>query len=230
MPKKVVYSREDILHENAGKGGIHSARRYEINKFTFLKSIEKFQFNIRIKEREMRAKLKYQDPEKPMRRRRQSDRTESGDLSSSSSTHESYQHSSSGISVGGDRDYYVHTISSNDNANKTRSSSIDSNASDVFESVSRRMSSPLSSSHGAGVVTASLKIPVQASTGPVTGISTTSGGHGQNIQFYLHEKPGHNIGDHITDIPFIEDNSSSFDLSDECKQFISFSPSKMFQS
>lgn len=28
MPKKVMYSREDILHENAGKGGIHSARRY----------------------------------------------------------------------------------------------------------------------------------------------------------------------------------------------------------
>lgn len=27
MPKKVVYSREDILHENAGKGGVHSARR-----------------------------------------------------------------------------------------------------------------------------------------------------------------------------------------------------------
>lgn len=175
----------------------------------------------------MRAKLKYQDPEKPMRRRRQSDRTESGDLSSSSSTHESYQHSS-GISVGGDRDYYVHTISSND-ANKTRSSSIDSNASDVFESVSRRMSSPLSSSHGAGVVTASLKIPVQASTG-VTGISTTSSGHSQNIQFYLHEKPGHNIGDQYSDIPFIEDNSSSFDLSDECKHFISFSPSKIFQS
>lgn len=27
MPKKVVYSREDILHENAGKGGVQSARR-----------------------------------------------------------------------------------------------------------------------------------------------------------------------------------------------------------
>lgn len=158
--------------------------------------------------------MKYQDPEKPMRRRRQSERTESGDLSSSSSTHESYQHSS-GISVGGDRDYYIHTISSTD-ANKTRSSSIDSNASDVFESVTRRMSSPLSSSHGAGVVTASLKIPVQSSS-QVTGISSSSGIHGQNIQFYLHEKPGHNIGDHITDIPYIEDNSPSFDFSDESK-------------
>jgi hypothetical protein len=170
----------------------------------------------------MRARMKYQDPEKPMRRRRQSDRTESGDLSSSSSTHESYQHSS-GISVGGDRDYYIHTISSTD-ANKTRSSSIDSNASDVFESVTRRMSSPLqSSSHGAGVVTASLKIPVQSSA-QVTGISSTSGIHGQNIQFYLHEKPGHNIGDNITDIPFIEDNSSSFDFSDEGEiNLISFS-------
>lgn len=30
MPKKVVYSREDILHENAGKGGVHSARRLVI--------------------------------------------------------------------------------------------------------------------------------------------------------------------------------------------------------
>lgn len=136
-----------------------------------------------------------------MRRRRQSDRTESGDLSSSSSTHESYQHSS-GISVGGDRDYYIHTVSSTD-ANKTRSSSIDSNASsDVFESVTRRMSSPLSASHG-GIVTASLKIPVQTSS-PVKGISSTSGIPGQNIQFYIHEK---NVGDNITDIPFIEDGS-----------------------
>lgn len=158
--------------------------------------------------------MKFQDPEKPLRRRRQSDRTESGDLSSSSSTHESYQHSS-GISVSGDRDYYIHTISSND-ANKTRSSSIDSNASDVFESISRRMSSPLSS-HGAGVVTASLKIPVQASNAPVTGISSSSGIHGQNIQFYLHEKPGYNIGDNIVDIPFIEDNNSSFEFSDDSK-------------
>jgi hypothetical protein len=29
LPKRVVYSREDILHENAGKGGVHSARRFE---------------------------------------------------------------------------------------------------------------------------------------------------------------------------------------------------------
>lgn len=160
--------------------------------------------------------MKYQDPEKPMRPRRQSDRTESGDLSSSSSTHESYQHSS-GISVGADRDYYIHTISSND-PNKTRSSSIDSNASDVFEMANRRMSSPLSSSHSAGVVTASLKIPVQMqNASQVTGISSTSSIHGQNIQFYLHEKPVHNIGDNINDIPFIEDNSNSFELSDESK-------------
>lgn len=174
----------------------------------------------------MRAKLKYQDPEKPMRRRRQSDRTESGDLSSSSSTHESYQHSS-GISVSGDRDYYIRTISSTD-ANKTRSSSIDSNASDVFESITRRMSSPLSSSHGAGVVTASLKIPVQASA-PVTGISSSSGIHGQNIQFYLHEKPGHNIGDNITDIPYIEDNNASYELSEDGKnkRFIHLSLTKL---
>lgn len=162
---------------------------------------------------------KYQDFEKPMRRRKQSDRTESGDLSSSSSTHESYQHSS-GISVGGDRDYYIRTISSND-ANKTRSSSIDSNASDVFESASRRMSSPLSASHGPGVVTASLKIPVQAAA-PLTGLSSTSGIHGQNIQFYLHEKPSHQFGDHIVDIPFIEDSSSSFELTDECEPIFNY--------
>ena len=172
----------------------------------------------RTKERDIRARLKLQDPEKPIRRRRQSDRTESGDLSSSSSTHESYHHSS-GISVSGDRDFYATTISSCD-ANKTRSSSIDSNASDVFESISRRMSSPLSSSHGAGVVTASLKIPVQASNAPVnvlTGISS-SNFHGQNIQFYLHEQPAHNIGDQIADIPFIEDSHSSFELSDDGMQ------------
>lgn len=152
-----------------------------------------------------------------MRRRKQSDRTESGDLSSSSSTHESYQHSS-GISVGGDRDYYVHTISSND-PNKTRSSSIDSNASDVFETnASRRMSSPLTApSHGAGVVTASLKIPVQTSA-PVTGISSTSSIHSQNIKFYLHEEPSHKFANHIIDIPFIED-SPDLGLSDESKQF-----------
>lgn len=155
--------------------------------------------------------MKYQDPEKPMRRRRQSDRTESGDLSSSSSTHESYQHSS-GISVGGDRDYYIRTISSTD-ANKTRSSSIDSNASDVFESMTRRMSSPLQSSHGSGVVTGSLKIPVQSS-----GISSSSGVHGQNMHFYLHEKSGHNIGDNMTDIPFIEDSGSAFEFPDESKR------------
>lgn len=66
------------------------------------------------------------------------------------------------------------------------------------------MSSPLQSAHSAGVVTASLKIPVQSSASNV-----------QNIQFFVHEKAGHNIGDHIVDIPFIEDNSSSFDFSDE---------------
>lgn len=166
----------------------------------------------------MRTRMKYQDPEKPLRRRRQSDRTESGDLSSSSSTHESHQYSSgigSGISAG-DRDYYIHTMST-DPINKTRSSSIDSNASDVFESVTRRMSSPITSSHGAGVVTASLKIPVQmqsSSSGQVTGItSTTSSIHGQNIQFFL-EKPSH-IGDNINDLPFIEDNGS--ELSDDGK-------------
>lgn len=27
LPKRVVYSREDILHENAAKGGAHSGRR-----------------------------------------------------------------------------------------------------------------------------------------------------------------------------------------------------------
>lgn len=154
--------------------------------------------------------MKYQDPEKPLRRRRQSDRTESGDLSSSSSTHESHQYSSgigSGISIG-DRDFYVHTMSTD--AAKTRSSSIDSNASDVFETVSRRMSSPISS-HGGGVLTASLKIPVQMQA---TGITSTSSIHGQqNIQFFL-EKPS-NIGDNYTDLPYIEDNSSEF--SDEGK-------------
>lgn len=158
----------------------------------------------------MRSRMKYQDPEKPLRRRRQSDRTESGDLSSSSSTHESHQYSSgigSGISIG-ERDYYVHTMS-NDPA-KTRSSSIDSNASDVFESVTRRMSSPITS-HGGGVLTASLKIPVQMQA---SGITSTSSIHGQqNIQFFL-EKPS-NIGDNYTDLPYIEDNSSEF--SDEGK-------------
>lgn len=157
----------------------------------------------------MRSRMKYQDPEKPLRRRRQSDRTESGDLSSSSSTHESHQYSSgigSGISIG-ERDYYVHTMSAD--AAKTRSSSIDSNASDVFETVSRRMSSPITS-HGGGVLTASLKIPVQM---PATGITSTSSIHGQqNIQFFL-EKP--NIGDNYSDLPYIEDNSSEF--SDEGK-------------
>lgn len=162
-----------------------------------------------LKDRDIRAKMKYQDPEKPLRRRRQSDRTESGDLSSSSSTHESYQHSS-GISVGGDRDFYIHTISSTD-ANKTRSSSIDSNASDVFESVTRRMSSPLQSSHHAsGVVTASLKIPVQTSS-PVKGISSSI--PGQNIHFFIHEKPGYNVD--TTDIPYIEDSLSSFEAVEE---------------
>jgi hypothetical protein len=159
----------------------------------------------------MRARMKYQDPEKPMRRRRQSDRTESGDLSSSSSTHESHQYSSgigSGISIG-ERDYYIHTLSTD--PAKTRSSSIDSNASDVFESVTRRMSSPITSH--AGVVTGSLKIPVQSQ---VTGITSTTGIHGQNIQFFL-EKPSH-IGDNITDLPYIEDNSSEF--SDEGKRNI----------
>jgi hypothetical protein len=156
--------------------------------------------------------MKYQDPEKPLRRRRQSDRTESGDLSSSSSTHESHQYSSgigSGISIG-ERDYYIHTMSTD--AAKTRSSSIDSNASDVFETVSRRMSSPITS-HGGGVLTASLKIPVQMQA---AGITSTSSIHGQqNIQFFL-EKPS-NIGDNYTDLPYIEDNSSEF--SDEGKNW-----------
>lgn len=157
----------------------------------------------------MRTRMKFQDPEKPLRRRRQSDRTESGDLSSSSSTHESHQYSSgigSGISVG-DRDYYIQTMSTD--PTKTRSSSIDSNASDVFESASRRMSSPITS-HGGGVLTASLKIPVQMqSSAQVSGITSTSSIHGQqNIQFYL-EKPS-NIGDNYADLPYIEDNSSEF--------------------
>lgn len=157
----------------------------------------------------MRTRMKFQDPEKPIRRRRQSDRTESGELSSSSSTHESHQYSSgigSGISIG-ERDYYIHTMSSTD-PTKTRSSSIDSNASDVFETASRRMSSPITS-HGGGVLTASLKIPVQMqSSAQVSGITSTSSIHGQqNIQFFL-EKPS-NIGDYA-DLPYIEDNSSEF--------------------
>ena len=147
--------------------------------------------------------MKYQDPEKPMRRRRQSDRTESGDMSSSSSTHESHQYSSgigSGISMA-ERDYYIHTFSTD--PTKTRSSSIDSNASDVFESVTRRMSSPITS-HGSGIVTGSLKIPVQMQA---TG-QTISGIHGQNIQFYL-EKSSH-IGDNYSEIPYIEDNGTEY--------------------
>jgi hypothetical protein len=164
--------------------------------------------------------MKYQDPEKPHRRRRQSDRTEtSGDLSSSSSTHESHQYSSgigSGISIG-ERDYYVHTMSTD--ATKTRSSSIDSNASDVFESVSRRMSSPITSHGGGGVLTASLKIPVQMQSSG-GGITSTSSIHGQqNIQFFL-EKPS-NIGDNYHDLPYIEDNSSEFSDEGEDFQFIS---------
>ncbi|CAO1343516.1 unnamed protein product [Diamesa serratosioi] len=137
MPKKVVYSREDLLHENAAKGGL-SARR---------------------------------------------------------------------------SDYYIQTISSATDVNKTRSSSIDSNASsDVFEIGNRRMSSPLASSHSAGVVTASLKIPVQLQTSSQSASGNAS--IGQNIQFYLQEKPSkshHNIGDNITDIPFIEENSPSIE-------------------
>jgi hypothetical protein len=31
LPKRVVYSREDILHENAAKGGVHSGRRFGVN-------------------------------------------------------------------------------------------------------------------------------------------------------------------------------------------------------
>lgn len=166
----------------------------------------------------MRARMKYQDPEKLVRRRRQSDRTESGDMSSSSSTHESYQ-MSSGISVGGG-DYYIRTISSADdyqtNANKTRSSSMDSNASsDVFETANRRLSSPFTSH--SGVVTASLKIPVQ-----VQSAAQATNAVSQNIQFYVQERPpgtsqSHHIGDHITDIPFIEETGGSFDFPDDCE-------------
>lgn len=45
MPKKVVYSREDILHENAGKGGAHSARRWNIKSRLCLDD-HNFVFNI----------------------------------------------------------------------------------------------------------------------------------------------------------------------------------------
>jgi len=183
------------------------ASRREGECCAFVKAFKSSSFSIcRLKERDIRARMKYQDPEKPLRRRRQSDRTESGDLSSSSSTHESYQHSS-GISVGGDRDYYIQTLS---DINKTRSSSIDSNASDVFEMATRRMSSPLSS---ANVVTGSLKIPVQLQNAATSGITS------QSIQFYLQERPtaAHNIGDNMTDIPFIEDPSPSVELVDDCK-------------
>lgn len=167
--------------------------------------------NFRIRDRELRARLKYKDDKST--RRRQSDRTESGDLSSSSSTHESYQHSS-GISVGGDRDYFVQTISSADDyLNKTRSSSMDSNASsDVFESANRRMSSPLAS-HSVGVLTASLKIPVQVQSAQVQSYNSSGA---QNIQFYVKERiNSHNIGDNITDIPFIEDTGGSFDTPED---------------
>jgi hypothetical protein len=74
------------------------------------------------------------------------------------------------------------------------------------------MSSPITS-HGGGVLTASLKIPVQMQA---AGITSTSSIHGQqNIQFFL-EKPS-NIGDNYTDLPYIEDNSSEF--SDEGKNW-----------
>lgn len=187
----------------------------------------------RVKERERSYRSKYQDPEKSIRRRKQSDRTESGDLSSSS--HESYVHSS-GISVGGAGDYYIRTISSNDDyqaSGKTRSSSMDSNASsDVFETTNRRLSSPLTS-HSAGVVTASLKIPVQVQSNSTIQTSSSTSNlpssttFGQNIQVYIQEKSkqSFNIGDNYTDIPFIEDSGGHLDCSEECKNFFSFIPS-----
>lgn len=94
---------------------------------------------------------------------------------------------------------------------------MDSNASsDVFESANRRMSSPLAS-HSVGVLTASLKIPVQVANPAQMQSSNSSGA--QNIQFYVKERiNSHNIGDNITDIPFIEDTGGSFDAPDDGSQ------------
>ena len=66
------------------------------------------------------------------------------------------------------------------------------------------MSSPITS-HGSGVVTASLKIPVQMQSSSGQNVSSI---HGQNIQFYL-EKSSH-IGDNYTEIPYIEDNGNEY--------------------
>jgi hypothetical protein len=66
------------------------------------------------------------------------------------------------------------------------------------------MSSPITS-HGSGIVTGSLKIPVQMQA---TGQTITGGIHGQNIQFYL-EKSSH-IGDNYSEIPYIEDNGTEY--------------------
>lgn len=170
-----------------------------------------FNFCYVLRARENRMRTKYQDPEKTVRRRRQSERD---DLSSSSSTTDTYIRSS-GISVGGEKDYYIHTISTDDYQTKTRSSSMDSNASDIFETSNRRMSSPLTS-HGAGIVTASLKIPVQVQ--PNTTLQSSSSK--QNVQKYIEEKinQSHNIGDNITGIPFIEDSNANVDYSDDSKK------------
>jgi hypothetical protein len=94
---------------------------------------------------------------------------------------------------------------------------MDSNSSDIFETSNRRMSSPLTS-HGAGVVTASLKIPVQVQSNTTIQSSSSSR---QNVQKHTQENysPSHNIGDNITGIPFIEDSNVNLDCFDDSKDF-----------
>jgi hypothetical protein len=197
-----LYCREDFLHENAAMGGPNismrrSKDRASLSGTLVLTQPPETQYH------RMRILSADMDKVAVARRRRRSDKTDE----SSSSTRSSF---GSGPPQHINIDVLRHLStdeSTTSPTTKTRSSSIDSNSSQV-ESPTRRLSSPFMLNN-VGVLTASLKIPVQMQQAGnnnnnmyMQGSDTSSSGYLSSATTVIP-----NVGDDL-DIPFIEDDAT----------------------
>jgi hypothetical protein len=194
-----LYSREDFLHENAAMGGPNVSMRRSKDRASLSGTLV---LNQPIETQFHRMRILNADMEKVAvsRRRRRSDKTDE----SSSSTRSSF---GSGPPQHINIDVLRHLSTDESNTSpttKTRSSSIDSNSSQV-ESPTRRLSSPFMHNN---VLTASLKIPVQLQQAGnnnnvyMQGSDTSSSGYLSSATTVIP-----NVGDDL-DIPFIEDDTT----------------------
>jgi hypothetical protein len=224
--QRKYYSREDFLHENAAMGGPNISMRRMKERASMSGTIV---LNQTTSTTTMTAEPQYHrmrilstDMDKATRRRRRSDKTDysgaGGDTSSSSSTRGSFgsghPHNNDQMLRHMSTDESMTTATSSTTTSptptttptmKTRSSSIDSNSS-LIESPTRRLSSPFILNN-VGVLTASLKIPVQvqASNNSYNNYYTQNSDTASSGYLSSATTVIPNIGDDILDIPYIEE-------------------------